>query len=132
MSQEPTVITLPGGSARDFLVDGQPFSADFDDAELLHGLLSLSERITEAAGAHKPGDDPAPVLAALLALSDDAEAMIDQAFGTGAHAKLFGGRAKPFMRSLALVTELAKAAGPVYDTMFAEYQPPASEPSAEI
>jgi hypothetical protein len=73
-----------------------------------------------------------PVLRALCDLSADAQTMIDQAFGAGAHAKLFGEQHQPFMRSLALVTELAKAAGPVYDEMFVEYQPPASEPSTEI
>ena len=132
MSHEPTVISLPTGSARRFIVDGQEFSADFDDAALLRDLLALAERIQGAAGAYTPGGDTTPVLRALCDLSADAQTMIDQAFGAGAHAKLFGEQHQPFMRSLALVTELAKAAGPVYDAMFAEYQPPASEPSTEI
>jgi len=116
--QNANVITLPTTGVRTLVVDGHEFMVDFDDAALLRKLLDLNSHIAEIANT---ASDVDAKLASLATFAADARAVIEQAFGEGAYAILFGTTA-PIIRAMSLVTQLAEKAGPVYDAMFAAYR----------
>ncbi len=98
---------------------GHKFKAQFDDAELLRGLLAMQHTIEEIAG-----DESASVedrLLRFVEFSETAAELIDGVLGKGAFVKLFGERHLPIFRVMQLVTALANMAGPAYDAMFAGY-----------
>jgi len=113
-------ITLLSSNRRDVTVDGQPFTVELDDVGLLRDLMALNERISTTTTDSK---DVRATLAKLVALADDAKAVIERALGTGSYTALFGEDKQSLVRALFLVSSLTKVAGESYDAMFAEYKP---------
>ena len=125
MSPKKLPVTISSGPSGglELVVDGQQFTANFDDLGLLRDLLEVNEKIQAITGKYDGKSDPKPVLSDLLDISEDARLVIDAALGSGAHAALFGPDRQPIIRSLVLVAELAKLAGREYDRLLEDYQP---------
>lgn len=102
---------------------GHEVAVDFNDRDLVRGILDLYQRITELGTKRDDGTTNIELAALSLDLIDEADAIVTRTLGQEQRDLLLGAGRKPIKEPVLVLHMLAEGAGSAYDELFGDYAP---------